>query len=51
MKRFNPFTAFVHLIIILLVIVFTILEESFSYLGKFIKKIRRNYRFVIYGRY
>ena len=51
MTRFNPFTAILHLMLLLVVVVITILEDILTYLAKFIKKIKRNYRYIIYGDY
>lgn len=51
MKRFNPFTALLYLMLILAVILVTLLEELFTYLARLVKKIRRNYQYVIYGKY
>jgi|GEM_PF-4146934 len=51
MTRFNPFITILHFMLLLIVIVITLLEDILNYLAKFIKKIKRNYRYILYGEY
>lgn len=49
MTRFNPFTAMLCLMILAAVVLMTILQELCSYLLRLVKKIRKNYRYILYG--
>lgn len=49
MTRFNPFVALLYLMILIFAIVVTLLEDLLAYLGRLIKRIRKNFRYVMHN--
>lgn len=47
MTRFNPFTTLLFLMILILVIAVTLLEDLLAYLFRLVKRIRKNYQYVM----